>query len=341
MTKSVGMRFAIAAASLCMLLSTTASPSSALTSAHQRVYLKAWKSIKENYYDRNKISAWTKWQHRYDGKLRTREELAHALDTMVDSLSDDYTFVLSDDDVKTRVKQQKSRSVSAARVINGNIGYVKLDTFSGDDVVGDLKRALRTVASSSGVILDLRNNHGGYVSAAQEVFSMLTDEGTFMTYDGYADGSKDDKAFVLKRNGWNVTENGKVTVEHRPPNMLGAKPLVVLVNEDTRSAAEMLSGALRENGRAVILGKQTYGKGVLQDTFDLGEHLVMKVVTAKYYLPDGTNIHEKGIAPDVELDGRGDEQVQRAAQMLSSAIAEAHGSRQRALAVIERAGTSL
>jgi C-terminal processing protease CtpA/Prc len=338
---SLWTRLAVIAASLGVAASTSIHPVSALTSMHQRVYLKAWESIKDNYYDRKKINSWTKWQHKYDGKLRSRQDLSKALDDMVDSLGDDYTFVLSNDDVKSRGVQHKSRSVSAAQVLRSNVGYIKLDTFSGEDVAGEMRRALRAVASADGVVLDLRGNHGGYVTAAQDVFSMLSDEGTFMSYDGYASGSKDNKAFVLKRNGWNVSENGKVSIEKRKPNMIGKKPLVVLVDEDTRSAAEMLSGALRDNGRAVILGKQTYGKGVLQDTFELGEHLMMKVVTAKYYLPSGINIHEKGLQPDVPFKTDGDDVVQRAAQMLSNAIAESRSSGRRALAVIEQSGANL
>lgn len=299
-------------------------PAGAVTSMHQRVYLKAWESIKDNYYDRTKVSSWRQWEHKFDGKLRSKRELTTALDAMLDSLGDDYTFVLSDDLVRQRRTEQKSRSVSAVRILPDGIAYIKLDTFSGENVIGEMRRALRTVASAAGLVLDLRGNHGGFVNAAQDVFSMLANEGRFMTYDGFADGSKDMQAFVLRRDGWTVEKNGKVSHKRRKPFLLGNKPLVVLVDDETRSAAEMLAGALRVNGRALIVGKQTYGKGVLQDTFDLGEHLMVKVVTAKYYLPNGTNIHGTGIVPDVEMETGSESAVYQAAQMLRSEIAHLH-----------------
>jgi carboxyl-terminal processing protease len=328
---------------LCILVGSLALPSVAVhtPSRHEKVYVRAWESIKRNYYDREKLAAWEMWRHKFDGKLKTKADLDRALNTMVDSLGDDYTFVLSDADLKRRTATQKSRSISVVKTLTGNIGYLKMDHFSGDNVVAEMRRALRAVARADGVILDLRNNRGGYVNVAQDVYSMLADDGTFMTYDGFAEGKEDDESFVLKKNGWRVTKNGTTAIEHRKPNLLGNKPLIVLVNEDTRSASEMLAGALRDNGRAVILGRQTYGKGVLQDTYEIGEDFLMKVVTAKYFLPDGTNIHERGIAPDIELAGPAESQLNHAAHLLSSAIAEARASGRRALAVIEQSAANL
>lgn len=311
-------------------------------SKFERIYVKAWETIQQNYFARQKLSNWEKWKHRYAGKLGTRAQLKAALDEMTDSLGDDYTFVLSEVDLASRQKNQKSRSVSVARVMTGNVGYIKLDNFATESIFAEMKTALRKLASTEGIILDLRGNPGGFIAAAQDVFSMVADEGVFMTYDGFLHGAEDDQSFVLKKNRWNVMKNGKLSTEHRKPNLIGSKPMVVLVDEDTRSAAEMLAGALRDNGRALVLGKQTYGKGVLQDTFSIGEHLAVKVVTAKYFLPDGTNIHDKGIQPDVKLDGDEEAQLSRAARLLTSAIAQAKNTGRRVLAVIEQsAGANL
>jgi carboxyl-terminal processing protease len=256
-------------------------------------------------------------------------------------LKDDYTFVLSDNDKACRKEQHKSRCVTEAQIIGNNVGYIKLDSFSGCDAVGEMKKALRTVAHADGVILDLRGNHGGYIEAAREVFGLLADEGPFVSYRGFASGGSDEETYILKRDRWYIEENGKMVALRRQRNVLGHKPLAVLVNEDTRSAAEMLSGALRDNGLAMVLGKQTYGKGVLQDTFELGEHLTMKVVTAKYFLPSGVNIHEKGIEPDVRVDGSEDEQLSRATQLFSSTIAHSNNARRENVAVVERSADRL
>lgn len=323
-----------------------ATPSAAMfhsvqVARHERTFVKAWQTLKDNYYDRQKISNWDRWKQKFHGKISTRADLERALNTMVDSLNDDYTFVLSEADLDKRAQNQKQKSISATRMLPNQIGYIKLDSFVGDSISAEMKIALRRLNSAQGLILDLRGNHGGFIDAAHDVFSMLCDEGTFMSYDGFMNGAKDDESFVLRRNSWHVMKNGKLSTERRNPNISNNKPLLVLVNDDTRSAAEMLAGALRDNGRAVVVGEKTYGKGVLQDTFEVGEHLAVKVVTAKYYLPDGSNIHEKGISPDIELGGTPDAQLNRAAQMLASAVAQARSSGRRFLAVIEQNAANL
>src|SRR5207253_9994412 len=114
-------------------------------------------------------------------------------------------------------------------------------------------------------------------------------------------GAGDNERFVLGDGKWQVTANGKISTSRRLPDLVGSKPLVVLVNEDTRSAAELLAGALRDNGRALVVGTATFGKGVLQNTYSLNRNLHIKVVTARYFLPDGDNVHERGLTPDVAV----------------------------------------
>lgn len=308
--------------------------------SYERVYINAWKSLANNYYDRDKLSQWKEWEHRFDGKLHSHDDAQRAVHRMVRSLEDDYTFVLSDDQNDSREKEHKTPAVSEVSIIGNNVGYIKLDSFSGRNVVGAVKKALRAVAHTDGVILDLRGNHGGYMEAAREVFGMLADEGPFVSYRGFSDGGPDEQAYILKRDRWYIKRNAKLVAMHRQRNMIGGSPLAVLVNQDTRSAAEMLSGALRDNCRAIVLGKQTYGKGVLQDSFSLGEHLTMKVVTAKYFLPSGVNIHQIGIQPDITVDGTYDEQLSRATQLFSSAIAHSAPGRQD-VAVANQSDTSL
>lgn len=314
--------------------------SHARLNAYERTYQKAWQHVRDNYYDRARLKDWDKWQHKFDGKLTNREKLSEAVNEMVDSLGDDFTFILSAEDLAQRQQQFKQRAVSAARVIRGNIGYIKLDNFLADTTVAEMQSALRKLARVDGMIIDLRGNHGGYVAAAQDIFSMLADDGVFMSYEGFLNGTNDSHAFVLKRNSWNIMKNGKLTTRHRKPNLLANRPLVVLVDEDTRSASEMLAGALRDNNKALVIGKQTFGKGVLQDAYEIGNRLAVKVVTARYFLPSGNNIHETGIAPDIEIDGTPQAQLARAADLLVSAIAEARTSGRRVLAVMEQsAGT--
>jgi C-terminal processing protease CtpA/Prc len=299
---------------------------------HERTYAKAWKLVQENYYDRSKLRDWDKWQHKYDGKLRTRAQLNAAINEMVDSLGDDYTFVMTEAALKDRRSEQEAPCVSDTRVLPGNVGYIKLDNFSSATVATEMKQAFRKLAKTNGIVLDMRDNHGGFIDAAHDVFSMVMDEGVFTSYNGFLDGAVDNQSYVLKRAHWNIMKNGKIATEKRKPNIIGNKPLAVLVNEDTRSAAEMLAGALRDNDRAVVIGTQTYGKGVLQDAFELGDDILMKVVTAKYFLPDGTNIHGTGLTPNIEVAGSEQAQLNRAVRLLTSTIAEGRNGGRRYLA---------
>jgi carboxyl-terminal processing protease len=166
-------------------------------------------------------------------------------------------------------------------------------------------------------IIDLRDNGGGYVWQALRSFALVTDQGVFTEMRGRSGG----KAYVEKLE---VTatqlvddENGTVSRSARPANLAGTKPIIVLVNGDSASASEMFSGALRDNGRATIVGTLTFGKGIAQNTWDLPGKTSVQITFAQYYLPGGTTIHGTGITPDnvVAPTLVGDGQLQEAVRV--------------------------
>lgn len=133
------------------------------------------------------------------------------------------------------------------------------------------------------VILDLRNNGGGYVSAAKDLLSL------------WVDG---DVVLVQKNNG--ITHD--TTYANRGQAKLADIPTVVLVNGSTASASEIVAGALKDYKKATILGETTFGKGVVQTLFDLSKGSILKVTTARWYTPNGSSINGEGITPDVEVE---------------------------------------
>ncbi len=133
------------------------------------------------------------------------------------------------------------------------------------------------------VILDLRNNGGGYVSAAKDLLSL------------WVDG---DVVLVQKTNG--ITHD--TTYANRGQAKLADIPTVVLVNGSTASASEIVAGALKDYKKATILGETTFGKGVVQTLFDLSKGSLLKVTTARWYTPNGSSINGEGITPDVEVE---------------------------------------
>ena len=303
----------------------------------ERAYRKAWQLVADNYYRKDKLQGWSDWQHAFDGRIKDGEQLRDALHKMLSSLDDEYTYVLSAADVAERTDEHGAASVVHCRRLRGNQGYIKIDNLCSRNVRREFHKAVSSLNGVSGFVIDLRNNHGGFISNAQQLFAMMAEQGTFMSYRGRSSGHPDAETARLLPGKWRLRENGRQISRPRQPCLTAGRPLVVLVNEDTRSAAEMLAGALRDNHLATIVGTRTYGKGVLQNSYSLPAGIEIKVVTARYFLPDGANIHSKGINPDLYVESHiasaaADEQLQAAARVLDRDIARAGLAEQHAVA---------
>lgn len=169
-----------------------------------------------------------------------------------------------------------------SKMFEKDIGYLNLPSFD-KDVSKKLKEKIDdlTAKGAKSLILDLRNNGGGMVDECEEITDLFLDKDkTIMT-------TKDKKGNVQK----SVTKNKK----------LYEIPLVILVNENTASASEILTGALKDNNRTKVIGTKTYGKGVIQSVFNLSDGSGLKITTAEYFTPNGIEINKKGITPDIEV----------------------------------------
>jgi len=161
------------------------------------------------------------------------------------------------------------------------LGYIRLKQFTAT-ATKDMRQALQDLEAkgAQGYVLDLRSNPGGLLMASVEIARQWLNEGTIVstkTRDGIQD--------VKRANGHALT----------------TKPLVVLVNEGSASASEILSGALQDNSRAVLVGQKTFGKGLVQSVRGLSDGSGMTVTIAKYLTPSGRDIHKHGIDPDVSV----------------------------------------
>jgi carboxyl-terminal processing protease len=165
---------------------------------------------------------------------------------------------------------------------SGGIGYIRLSQFS-SHAPDEMKKAIRDLSQKNvaGYILDLRMNPGGLLYASAEIARMWIDNAPIVS-------TKD-------RRG----ESERLTAGR---GSLTDKPLVVLVDGGSASASEILSGALQDDKRAVLVGSKTFGKGLVQSVHPLGDGSGMAVTIAKYFTPSGTDIHKKGIQPDYKLD---------------------------------------
>jgi carboxyl-terminal processing protease len=171
-----------------------------------------------------------------------------------------------------------------AEPLPGRYGYVRITHFN-DSTPRDLARQLAQMQAGqplAGLVLDLRGNPGGVLESAVEVADDFLDAGVIVR----AEGRTAESRFEMRASGGDLLE---------------AAPLVVLVDRGSASGAEIVAGALRDHGRATLMGERTFGKGSVQTVVPLRNGLALKLTTSRYFTPSGASIHDRGIEPDVSL----------------------------------------
>jgi carboxyl-terminal processing protease len=172
---------------------------------------------------------------------------------------------------------------------NGNIGYVSVNEFSkdvGKDVNGAI-RALKAKAGGrlAGIVLDLRSNPGGSLDEAVALSDLFLTQGQIVSQRG--------------RNRQDTIYYDAESVF--PGDAAAGTPIVVLIDEGTASASEIVAGALQDQHRALIMGERSFGKGSVQSLLPLGKDSALKLTTARYYTPSGRSVQEGGIVPDIRV----------------------------------------
>lgn len=168
-------------------------------------------------------------------------------------------------------------------MLEDNIGYLKLPSFD-EDTAKDFEEKVKELQSegAKSLIIDLRNNGGGIVNEATDIADMLLDKGQTIIST--------------------VDKDNKTEVTYSKKDQTFTMPVVVLANENSASASEILSCSLQDNGRAKIIGTKTYGKGIIQTLLSLADGSGLKITTEEYYTPKGSTIHKVGITPDEEVE---------------------------------------
>lgn len=165
--------------------------------------------------------------------------------------------------------------------LNDKIGYIRLSSFMGRKVGSEFKDTVNQYKDKEGLIIDLRANTGGLLNNAISIADLFLDDDIIVSTvdrDGYKDTSRSSKRYF------------------------STQPLVILINGASASASEILSGALKDNDRAVLIGENTFGKGLVQEVKSLPPfNAGMNITVQKYLTPNGTDINKKGIAPDIEV----------------------------------------
>ena len=180
---------------------------------------------------------------------------------------------------RIEINAVESRLNSAAD--GKKVGYIRLKQFNAN-AAREMRSAIRELEKegAQGYVLDLRSNPGGLLEASIDIARQWLDEGTIVS---------------------TKTRDGIQDVRRATGSALTNSPVVVLVNEGSASASEILSGALQDNKRAVLVGQKTFGKGLVQSVRGLSDGSGLTVTIAKYLTPKGTDIHKNGIRPDVDV----------------------------------------
>ena len=228
---------------------------------------------------------------RIDGKSVQQDNLDGAVGSLRGKVGSEITLGVvhegQTEPVEIKLKREVIRVASVrGRLLEPGYAYVRLSQFQADTGAQLHKRIDRlqkdNKAPLRGVILDMRSNPGGLLTSAVEVSDIFLNEGVIVTTKGRL-------------------KEADLSFRASPGDVLNGAPLVVLVDNGTASAAEIVSGALKDNHRALLMGRRTFGKGSVQTVLPLDADHAVKLTTARYYTPSGISIQAAGIQPDIVL----------------------------------------
>jgi carboxyl-terminal processing protease len=213
------------------------------------------------------------------GRMRGAEGTSVKMGIMREGNPEPMLFTLK----RSRVELHSVR----AEMLESGYAYVRISQFSettGDDLNAALKNLRKHNGTPlKGLVLDMRDNPGGVLEAAVSVADTFLDSGVIVTAKGR-------------------TPDSKFEMSATPGDALNGAPIVVLVNGGSASAAEIVAGALKDQHRAKLMGRTTFGKGSVQTIIPLSDDRAVKLTTSLYYTPSGVSINHRGIAPDIELE---------------------------------------
>ena len=177
-----------------------------------------------------------------------------------------------------------------SKLIDNKVGYLRLRAFNNNSS-DQLKKEISKIEKNKklvGYILDLRNNPGGLLTQAIEISNFFLNDGEIVSTKGRK--NKENRKFFAKKG-----------------DKIKGKPLIVLINNGSASASEIVAGALQDQKRAVLLGEATFGKGSVQSIIPLKNQGALRLTVSKYYLPSGKSISDVGVTPDIKVEENGEE----------------------------------
>lgn len=219
------------------------------------------------------------------------------------------TILRNKDKLSKKVMRKEIKIKTVKSSVDKNIGYIQISSFIGSTTPNEFMEALEKTKNTDGLILDLRGNTGGLLPNAIFIANLFIPEGNIVS--------------IVGRNGY------KYDIYAQDTDYGINKPTVVLVDNASASASEILSGALKDYKKATLVGTKTFGKGMVQKIIPMQNETGLNLTIAKYLTPKGTDINKKGINPDIKVNftlndikSHNDAQLQTAKNVLSKMLSQ-------------------
>lgn len=299
----------------------------------QQVYHRVWELVQEMFWFRDRLGDWSSWEHKFDDELVTDADVMRCAAVMLESLNEAYTELLApapDDD-----ESEASKPCCTASYMAGRIGYIDIRTFSGNRVAVDIQEAMESIKDADAFVVDLRGNSGGSIARANKALALFIAEGGTYTFkvrragEGYFEARcRIESAQFAEHTVYAERIDEEDETWERWENLTGDRPMVVLINRRTGSASELFAAVLRDNQRSLLLGTETGGKGIAQDTVEVGNGIKLQITNGVFLPPSGQwfGDHRQtvydGVKPHVTVvrEGEDDSQLTAAVAHLTETL---------------------
>ncbi len=254
----------------------------------RELYHRVWARVYELFWFRERLANWSNWEHRFDDNLHTDADAVHFATIMLESLQERYTKLLMPE---PEAEASDESLCCQAWLLPSNIGYIKINHFDSTQAAKQIFAAIEPIQDALAFIVDCRNNQGGFIGQANKALSIVMDEGpTYILKERKPDIGYFEAYCSIAPEQYceRVDCPGKESeYENWPryPNLTGRKPLIVLVNGGTGSASEFFAAVLRDNGRAVLIGTKTAGKGIPQNIIAIGNGIRLQITDGVFLPP--------------------------------------------------------